>query len=197
MALTVKKVWRRATEADAPGLERLVNGAYRGESGRRGWTTEAHLIGGQRSDAELIRETIRLEHNVILIAHPSGEPSDLRGCVHLRDKSKQSAQPLGEARGIRSVCYLGMLTVEVDAQKQGWGAYLLEVSEEFALREFGAETIEMTVLSVRTELIDWYLRHGYRVTGERRPFPYGNERFGRPFVDDLVFEVLVKDLATA
>jgi hypothetical protein len=57
--------------------------------------------------------------------------------------------------------------------------------------------MEMTVVAQRTDLIAWYLRRGYAATGETRPFPYGDERFGRPRRDDLAFTVLAKPLSGA
>ena len=39
---------RVASAADAPALVDLINSAYRGESSKAGWTTEADLLGGQR-----------------------------------------------------------------------------------------------------------------------------------------------------
>jgi ribosomal protein S18 acetylase RimI-like enzyme len=172
-------LWRKAVSSDAEILTIMVNGAYRGESSRQGWTTEAALIGGQRIDSAHIVELIGLRDSAILVAaQPDGR---LVGCVHLQKKSP-------------SVCYLGMLTVEAAIQRGGIGSFLMGASEEFALREFASAAIEMTVISVRKELIDWYVRRGFRVTGERRPFPYGETRFGEPFVDDLVFDVLVKKI---
>lgn len=50
----------------------------------------------------------------------------------------------------------------------------------------------MTVVNVRDTLIAWYVRRGYRLTGEREPFPYGDNRFGTPLRQDLHFEVLEK-----
>ena len=47
---------------------------------------------------------------------------------------------------------------------------------------------------VREDLIAWYERRGYVRTGEQRPFPYGDERFGRPRRTDLSFAVLSKEL---
>ena len=54
--------------------------------------------------------------------------------------------------------------------------------------------MEMTVITQRRELIAWYERRGYTVTGESRPFPHSDERFGLPRRTDLVFEVLAKPL---
>ena len=50
---------RAATEDDVPALVRLVNSAYRGDSSRAGWTTEADLLGGVRIDAERLTAAVR------------------------------------------------------------------------------------------------------------------------------------------
>jgi len=52
----------------------------------------------------------------------------------------------------------------------------------------------MTVVNIRDTLIAWYQRRGYVLTGETRPFPYGDSRFGEPRRDDLSFVVLEKHL---
>jgi ribosomal protein S18 acetylase RimI-like enzyme len=87
-----------------------------------------------------------------------------------------------------------MLTVRPTAQAAGMGRRLLLAAERFAAREWGARSVHMTVIVQRTELIDWYVRRGYARTGECRPFPYGDERFGLPRRGDLAFEVLRKPL---
>jgi ribosomal protein S18 acetylase RimI-like enzyme len=76
---------------------------------------------------------------------------------------------------------------------QGLGNLLLGEAEGFA-RERGAHRMRMTVIHLRTALIAWYERRGYRQTGKTKPFPYGDERFGRPLRDDLYFAILEKDL---
>jgi GNAT superfamily N-acetyltransferase len=88
---------------------------------------------------------------------------------------------------------LGLLTVRPDLQNRQLGRTLLRAAEEFA-KELGAHRIHMTVVNVRTTLIAWYERRGYTLTGETQPFPYGDERFGRPLRDDLHFVVLEKDI---
>jgi hypothetical protein len=52
----------------------------------------------------------------------------------------------------------------------------------------------MTVIQQREGLIAWYLRRGYHLTGETCPFPYDDERFGRPLRDDLRFVVMERAL---
>ena len=163
-----------ASAADVAAIVDLVNSAYRGETSRAGWTTEADLLGGQRTDAAGVAGLIDAPDGVLLTLR-SG--ASLSACVHLEKRPG-------------ALCYLGMLTVRPDLQSAGIGRRLLAAAEEFARREFGAATIEMTVIDVRTELIDWYRRRGYESTGEIRPFPYGDARFGLPRRDDLRFLVL-------
>jgi len=87
-----------------------------------------------------------------------------------------------------------MLTVRPVGQARGLGRALLAASEQWAAREWGTREIQMTVIAQRTELIAWYERRGYRRTGERRPFPYDDVRFGLPQRPDLYFNVLAKTL---
>jgi GNAT superfamily N-acetyltransferase len=93
------------------------------------------------------------------------------------------------------LAYLGMLSVAPHDQGQGTGRALIAAAEATARDRFGASRMEMTVIIQRTELIDWYVRRGYRRTGETRPFPATDPRFGLPRRDDLAFAVLERDLA--
>lgn len=162
-----------ATLADVPRLNALVNGAYRGDTSRMGWTTEADLLDGIRIDEERLAAMITMEGSVILKC--TNEHDDLIGCVHLERRGDQ--------------LYLGMLTVSPLQQGRGTGKQLLLASEEEA-RRAGCSAIYMTVIDGRTELINWYLRHGYIITGERKPFPSGDPRFGLPkkFLEFIVME---------
>ena len=168
-----------ASEADVPALVALVNGAYRGAGSRAGWTTEADLLDGQRTDAAAISTMLTTPGGSMLTLHAG---SELCACVHLHNK------PDG-------VCYLGMLSVRPDLQGGGVGRRLLQAAECHARDELAARDIEMTVIDVRTELLAWYERRGYRSTGELRPFPYGDPRFGLPRRDDLRFVVLRRRIA--
>jgi GNAT superfamily N-acetyltransferase len=169
---------RVATAADAAPLAAFVNSAYRGDSSKAGWTTEADLLGGQRIDSEQITEAIAASGNVILLHE---EDHWITGCVHL--------QRTGEE------CYLGMLTVRPTMQGTGFGRQLLEAAERWAIEQWSSRSMHMTVLVQRPELIAWYERRGYRRTQERKAFPYGDERFGLPRRADLEFEVLRKPLS--
>jgi ribosomal protein S18 acetylase RimI-like enzyme len=163
-----------ATSADVAPIVALVNSAYRGEASRRGWTTEEHLVGGQRTDEARIALDIGTPGQVILLLR---EGSALCGCVMLEDKPDRT-------------CYLGMLTVRPELQASGIGRRLLAAGEAWAAEHFGSQYVEMTVVELRGELIAWYERRGYRQTGEIRPFPYEDQRFGLPKRDDLRFVVL-------
>jgi len=89
------------------------------------------------------------------------------------------------------VWYLGLLTVRPGLQNRGLGKEVLASAEGFAKKR-GGTRIRMTVLHVREALLGWYQRRGYRETGVREAFPYGDERFGKPLRDDLYFVVLEK-----
>lgn len=164
---------------DSDAIVALVNSAYRGDTSRIGWTTEADLLGGQRIDRAGIQEILADSQSVILLARVAEQIS---ACVHLEKK--------GDA-----VCYLGLLTVRPDLQAGGIGRELLAAAERHAQVHWYARVVEMTVIDVRAELIAWYERRGYRSTGETRPFPYGDSRFGLPRSDGLRFIVMRKQLA--
>ena len=171
-------VIRPAVSTDVAALVALINGAYRGESSRRGWTTEDHLLGGQRTDALEVAELLGAAGNALLVLRGN---DGIEGCVLLQAKGA-------------ATCYLGMLTVRPDLQSRGLGRQLLTAAEHHARTQLGASRIEMTVIDVRRELIAWYERRGYRNSGEIRAFPYDDERFGLPKRPDLRFVVLRRQL---
>jgi ribosomal protein S18 acetylase RimI-like enzyme len=175
--------FRAATDADIPAAHALIESAYRGESAKRGWTHEADLLGGQRTDAEALAAIIADPKQTLILAHD--QTGALVGCVLTADK--------GERGGAR-IAYLGMLTVNPERQGDGLGRALIEAAETHA-RSLGAAIMEMTVIKSRRELIDWYLRRGYQDSGREEPFPFDDPRFGLPKTRDLVFVVLMKRLS--
>lgn len=169
---------RAAGPADVAALVELIESAYRGERSRVGWTTEADLLGGQRTDPEMLAAALaEPDIRMLLALGPGGEPV---GCCQLQRR------PDG--------AYFGMFAVQPDIQGRGIGDRLLTAAEAFARDEWAAARMELYVISLRAELIAWYERRGYRRTDRHEPFPYGDTRFGVPLRDDLVFAVLEKDL---
>lgn len=167
----------RATLKDAAALNKLVNSAYRGDGSRQGWTTEADLLDGTRIDEAAICELIEKPDTVILTYR---EQTEIIGCVELRIENNK--------------VYLGMLSVSPGTQGKGIGKILMQAAEDFA-NENAINKIFMTVISVRKELIDWYVRHGYQLTGEKKPFIVPDTRWGIP-KQDLEFVVLEKNLVS-
>lgn len=170
-------VFRDARVADVAAIVALVESAYRGDASRAGWTTEADLLDGQRIDMVGVAEIVVRRGSRVLLAEANGE---LLACCHLERQ--------------RNSCYFGMFSVKPTRQAAGVGKRMLAEAERLAREEWKCTRMEMTVISVRNELIAWYERRGYRRSGRYKPFPYGDERFGIPKRNDLRFELLVKDL---
>ena len=174
-----RPAFRPATSADIPGLRALIESAYRGETAKAGWTHEADLLGGARtSDAELAG--IIADPDQVMLIGDAG-PDAAFACVRVMKQADGST-------------YLGMLTVAPDRQAGGLGRSLLAAAEAEAVRRFASPRMEMTVISTRAELIDWYGRRGYALTGERRPFPAEVQDFGDLPPLDLEFVVMAKPL---
>jgi ribosomal protein S18 acetylase RimI-like enzyme len=176
--------FRAATPQDVPAVVALVESAYRGEVSKQGWTTEADLLDGQRTDAAGVTELIEAKDSRIVLAERGAE---LLACANI---ARIAAAPGRE----RPSCYFGMFSVRPDLQGAGVGHALLAECERIAAHDWGCRSMDMTVIRQREELIAWYARRGYWPTGERKPFPYGDERFGIPKRPDLEFIVLAKPL---
>lgn len=161
---------------DVSELNALVNSAYRGDSSRLGWTTEADLLDGIRVDDERLRELIQKPGSVILKYIEAGK---IIACVHLEKKGDRM--------------YLGMLTVSPTLQGKGIGKELMKASEAHAQKQ-NCNSVYMTVITDRSELMAWYEKLGYKNTGIKKPFPMGDPRFGLP-KKQLEFVILEKDLS--
>jgi len=151
-----------ATEEDIPQLNKLVNSAYRGESSKQGWATETDLLDGQRTDEAALSDLLKQEGSIIIKCND--DQGQLIGCVHVQKRKHRM--------------YLGMLTVSPTLQAKGLGKELMKASEEYAAQQ-GCITMYMTVITLRHELIQWYVRRGYHLTNRKHEFP-SDPRFGIP-----------------
>ncbi|OON66220.1 GNAT family N-acetyltransferase [Hymenobacter sp. CRA2] len=167
-----------ATAADISELEALVNRAYRGAAGQVGWTAESHLLAGPRTDAAALAELLRTPEARILLARDAAQ--QLLGCVYLQLRADE--------------VYVGLLAVAPERQASGLGKHLLAAAEAYGAQH-RCRTATMTVLADRPELVAWYERHGYRRSGETRPFP-NDPQHGIP-KQALTLLVLTKPLAAA
>ncbi|MFJ4923209.1 GNAT family N-acetyltransferase [Streptomyces sp. NPDC088725] len=174
---TGELTYRDATPADAEALVALIESAYRGDSSRTGWTTEADILAGQRTDRQGVLEVIESPLSRLLITERDG---GIVACCQLEHRDEAA--------------YFGMFAVRPGMQGAGLGRRVIEEAERLAQQSWGVREMHMTVITAREELIAWYERRGYRRTGKLFPFPYGDERFGLPQRDDLRFELLVKPL---
>lgn len=172
---------KAAQESDFAELVALANWAYRGVEGSvPSWNIETGIVGGQRMDNSVLREEFAAKPDSTLLIWRDEVTGPLLGTAWLN--------PEGDG-----IWYLGLLTVRPDQQDRGLGRTFLTAAEDFA-REHGGRRMRMTVLFVRDALIAWYERRGYRKTGATAPFPYKDERFGKPLRDDLHFVVLERTL---
>lgn len=165
---------------DAEEISALVNSAYRGDSSRVGWTTEADYIGGQRTNPEIIRRDFFSNGERTMLVLREQENAEILACVALEWLKD-------------GVAYLGMLTVKPTLQAKGVGRVLLEASENF-VKSKNFKRIELSVVHIRDTLMAWYERRGYVRKGETKPFPYGNPEFGSPNIDGLHFIIFEKNL---
>jgi ribosomal protein S18 acetylase RimI-like enzyme len=171
----------RATDADVPAIVELMNVAFRATGPGASWNSEADIIDGDRTTEELLRAELGEKPGAALFVWRTDPAGAIQGCVSL--------EPAAEG-----VWYLGTLSVDPRLQNSGFGRRLLTAAEERAAGE-GATVIRLKVVNARDALIAWYVRRGYRLTGETLPFPYDDRRFGTPRRDDLTFVILDKAIS--
>lgn len=162
---------RVATHEDLPTLHPVIERAYRGETARAGWTHEADLVEGNRTDIPTLAAIVDDPGQRLLVAERDGATI---GCVQVSDKGD-------------GLAYLGLLCIDPTLQAGGYGKQLVEAAEACARDDFGSQRMEMTVIDVRRRLIAFYERRGYAVSREKRDFPI-------PLDPPLFMDVLVKDL---
>jgi GNAT superfamily N-acetyltransferase len=173
-------VFRKATPHDIPAILTLVQSAYRGESSRAGWTTEADILEGDRIDHAGVLAKIQEPASTILLAHDSA--GALASCCELVKRNDDMG-------------YFGLFAVDPLRQGGGIGKQVMRYAERYARETLGVRRMEMWVIFLREEIIAYYARQGYVDTGRTEPFPYnGLPPSAKVLRDDLYFVVLCKDL---
>ena len=144
-----------AVLADVPQVAALIERAYRGPEAAKGWTNESALLTGPRSSLAEVEELVRDPASRFVTAFSD---SGLVGSALI--------QKHGEG------AYFGMFAIEPAAQGSGLGKAVMARCEAVARELWGAKFMELTVISLREQLIGWYERRGFLRTGEREPFPF-------------------------
>lgn len=173
----MRVVCRRAVASDAGNLVELIKSAYRGKISRRGWTSEADFVEGDRIDTDQVLSMIDSGNSCFLVLEQAEE---IVGCCHLQNRGEGNA-------------YFGTFSVRPTLQGRGLGDHLLGEAEREASAAYGAAELEIAVLGQQEKLIEWYERRGFRRTGDTQPFP-ADGKFARPLRDDLYFVILKKKL---
>lgn len=185
---------RQAEAKDIDALKRLLDRCYRQAEG---WTNEADLVGGIRTtQAELASVVADPKHYIFIYPktdtgnRDGAETGELLGCIavdmHTNVPSSNNA-------------YIGMFAVHPDLQGQGVGHVILQAVETFANRHLTSKNqpyrLTMSILSHRPELLAYYQRRGYQLTGVTMPFPEDGNN-GQPKRKDLQLLELEKVSAT-
>lgn len=154
---------RFACEADAKEIASLVNRAYRPSSDDTGWTHEANLVAGERTSTEQVLSLFNEQSTILLLCFGP----KIVACVHVQ--------------GGQSGAYIGMLATDPTMQAQGLGKQMIRHAEACAIERFKASVLRMSVLSSRPELLAFYERRGYVLTGDVEEYPL-SAGVGQPMV---------------
>ncbi len=164
--------FRFAGRTDAPAIAALIEEGYRGEESRRGWTTEANLIEGNRTSVAEIEGYIADSNARFLMAF---DADVLVGCALIKNENGNG--------------YFGMFAVKPALQGAGHGKQILAHAERQIRDLWKCPRIAMTVISIREDLVAYYERRGYTRTGTK-PFPFDREPGAKR--TDFHFVVLTK-----
>ena len=167
--------FRFAERADAPTIAALIESGYRGDESRRGWTTEADLLDGDRTSVAEIEAYIADPNARFIMAF---ECASLVGCALIKNEA-------GEG-------YFGMFAVKPALQGSGHGKQILAHAEKTVRDLWHCPVIAMTVISIREDLIAFYERRGYKRSATK-PFPFDREPGAKR--TDFHFVVLKKTIA--
>ncbi len=168
----------KAELSDAQAIAALINSAYRGESSRAGWTTEADILDGVRTTTKDVAAIIQREDAFMLVGVLNDQVIATVCC------ERQDAYG-------KNIAHFGMIAVKPTLQSKGYGTSMLQAAEAMTMREWRVVGFHMAVITLREELIAFYERLGYARSGEFKNFPE-NSVLWQPKVPDLTLEYLVK-----
>ena len=174
--------FHKAELVDAAAIAKLVNSAYRGETSRKGWTTEADILDGVRTTTAEVGKIIKSEQAFMLIGV-------------LNDEIVATICCQWQELAFKDTVHFGMIAVKPSLQNKGYGKTLLQAAEAICLREWRVVGFHMAVISIRHELIAFYERLGYKRTGEFAGFPQ-NPDLWQPKVEGLNLQYLAKLVET-
>lgn len=164
---------RIACESDSQEISALVNRAYRPPLHKAGWTHESNLVAGERICAEQVRALFNEQSTILLLF----VGSEIVACVHVKVDMPGA--------------YIGMLATDPSMQNQGIGKQMMHLAEAYAMENYGATLLKISVLSSRSELLAFYERLGYVRTGEEEGYPL-SAGVGQPMIPDLKVLFLAK-----
>lgn len=171
--------FRYATQADVESIVDLIERAYRGQENAGAWFSEAHLLRGPRTSISDISGLLAQPQSRFLIAELEGQ---IAGCCLLQKTKAVDGQNGKDS----DAAYFGMFAIDPAIRSSGLGKTVLAEAERRVRELWRAKAMVMTVINLRTELIGYYERRGYKLTGVRHPFPF-NETTGEVTRDfDLV-----------
>lgn len=168
----------KAELVDAEAVAKLVNTAYRGETSRKGWTTEADILEGLRTTTAEIAKIIKRDNAFVLIGV-------------LKDEIVATICCEWQELAFKDTVHFGMIAVKPSLQNRDYGKSLIQAAEAITLREWRVVGFHMAVISIRHELIAFYERLGYKRTGEFAEFPVKSDLW-QPKVEGLNLQYLAK-----
>jgi GNAT superfamily N-acetyltransferase len=168
----------KAELVDAEAVAKLVNAAYRGETSRKGWTTEADILEGLRTTTVEIANIIKRDNAFVLIGV-------------LKDEIVATICCEWQELAFKDTVHFGMIAVKPSLQNKGYGKKMIQAAEAMTRREWRVVGFHMAVISIRHELIAFYERLGYKLTGEFAVFPVKSDLW-QPKVEGLNLQYLAK-----
>lgn len=168
MSLTIRK----AKNSDLEQLVKLINIAYR-EQSERSWTTEKAYVQGDRIAKVQLEQILQQKNFELLVGEQDN--NEIVACIGLSLND--------------DYIEIGTFAIDPSIQNQGYGRELLNYAELYIAQNYPKiRDLVMHVLDVRTELLAYYQRRGYQITGRKSEYPIEAE-VGQPIVPIELIEM--------